>query len=48
MDEDLGLESELSLSLPSCALRQVISLPVPQFSHVSYEDNSDPHVTELF
>ena len=48
MHEDSGLKSELYLSLAFCALRQVISLPVPQFPHLSYEDNSDPQVTKLF
>lgn len=48
MHEDPGLKSELYLSLPLCALRQAISLLVPQFPHLSDKDNSDPQVTKLF
>ena len=48
VDEDAALKSDPSVACPRCALRRVISLPAPQFSQLSNEDNSDTYVTALF
>lgn len=43
--DEVGLKSDLGLSVALCALQRVPAPPSPPLSN---EDNSDTYVTELF